>query len=79
MKTIIICYNINKLKINPDKTALLVINKPKHDPQLKNFFFMAETYQIKPKRYIKILGSYAEINLKINTEINKLTSTFITD
>ena len=37
-------------------------------------FFMAESFKIKPKKCINILGSYIENNLKLNTEINKLTS-----
>ena len=67
-------YNINKLKINPDKNSLLIVNKPKHDPPLKNFFFLVDSYKIKPKTYIKILGSYIQNTLKMDTEIGKLTS-----
>ena len=67
-------YNANKLKINADKTSLLLIHKPKFNDFFKNFSFQADRFKIKPKRFIKILGSYIENGLKLNTEINKLVS-----
>ena len=67
-------YSVNKLKINADKTALLLSHKPKFQNQLKNFHFRANKYSIYPKGAIKILGSYIESQLKLNVEIGKLTS-----
>ena len=68
-------YNINKLKINPDKTNLLLIFKDKYRQTLKNFYFMADNYKIYSKNTIKILGFYIQSDLKYKTEINKLVST----
>ena len=66
-------YNINKLKINSDKTNLLLTHKPKLKEHFKNFFFMAENDKIKPKKVIKILGTYIKNDLKMDSEIGKLT------
>ena len=63
-------YNINKLKINPDKTNLLLIYKDKYSQSLNNFYFKAEQYKIYSKNTIKILGFYIQSDLKLNTEIN---------
>ena len=68
-------YNINKLKINPDKTNLLLIFKDKYKQSLKNFHFVAEKYKIYSKNTLKILGFYIQSDLKYDTEINKLVST----
>ena len=43
-------YSINRLKINSDKTCLLIINKPKLDQTLANFHFKASQYTIKRKK-----------------------------
>ena len=67
-------YNANRLKINPDKTNLLLINKPKHDIITKNFSFWAGNYLIKTKKVIKILGIYIRRDLKMDTQVGKLCS-----
>ena len=67
-------YTINKLKINADKTAFILISKPKHHQYLRDKLFMAGNYKIIPKQSIKVLGSYIDSDLKLNTEINKLCS-----
>ena len=68
-------YNINKLKINADKTNLLLIYKDKYKQTLNNFHFKAEQFKIFSKNTIKILGFYIQSDLKYETEINKLVST----
>ena len=66
-------YNINKLKINSDKTNLLLTYKPKFKDHFKNFYFFADNDKIKPKNVIKILGTYIKNDLKMDSEIGKLT------
>ena len=58
-------YNINKLKINADKTQLLMVYKAKHIENFKNFYFYANNFKIKPKKVIKILGFLFKRGLKI--------------
>ena len=65
-------YNINKLKINADKTQLLLNYKEKHKQNFKNFFFNAENFKIKPKKVIKILGAYLRNDLKLDSQVGKL-------
>ena len=67
-------YNINKLKINPDKTSLLLNYKPKHSQHFKNFKFYANGYEITPQKIIKILGSYIREDLKMDTQVGKLAA-----
>ena len=65
-------YNINKLKINADKTQLLLIYKNKHKENLKNFFFKANQFKITPKKVITILGAHLREDLKLDTQIGNL-------
>lgn len=65
-------YNINKLKINADKTQLLLVYKNKHKENLKHFYFKAEQFKITPKKVIKILGAHLRADLKLDTQIGKL-------
>ena len=66
-------YNINKLKINSDKSNLLLTYKPKFKDQLKNFYFYANTDKIVPKNAIKILGTYIRNDTKLDAQIGKLS------
>ena len=68
-------YNTNKLKINNDKNKLLLINKPKLDNVLINFSFRAGDKIVKCKNKIKVLGTWVQKELKMECEINKLSST----
>ena len=68
-------YNVNKLKINPDKTLLMLIYKPKFKNNLKNFFFNAGQFIIKPKSSIKILGYTLREDLKPDTHIGTMCAT----
>ena len=65
-------YNVNKLKINDDKTQMLISCKNKLRKFTKNIFFMALNYKIEQKQAIKILGMYIQSNLQLDTQINKL-------
>ena len=67
-------YNINKLKLNNDKTKLLIVKKSKHESLFKNFKFQAGDDMIEPKKCIKILGFMLQDDLKIDREINKISS-----
>ena len=68
-------YNINKLKLNNDKNELLIINRPCLDNIFKNFQFKAGNEIVKAKFKIKILGFWIQKDLKMDSEINKLSST----
>ena len=65
-------YNINKLKINPEKTLLLLVYKNKFKNNLKDFYFCANGFKIVPTKIIKILGQYLRDDLKMDTQIGKL-------
>ena len=67
-------YNINKLKLNPDKNKILIIYNKKFEYIFKNFSFKAENYIIKRSNVIKILGTYVQSDLKLDREISKLSS-----
>ena len=67
-------YNINRLKINNDKNKMIIINKPKWDNIFKNFSFKAGKEIVKAKYKIKILGIWIQNDLKMDSEINKLSS-----
>ena len=65
-------YNINRLKINPDKTTLMVVSKPRFCKHIKNFSFNAKQFMIKAKNSIKILGIYLKRDLKMDAQIGSL-------
>ena len=67
-------YNINKLKINPEKSSVLLIYKNSLMNVLKNFSFNAKGNVIKKSNTIKLLGTYISADLKMDREINNLTS-----
>ena len=56
MKVLQIFYNDSKLKINMDKTALLVISKPKHQAIKEEIRIEDELEVVKPKAQLQILG-----------------------
>ena len=65
---------MNRLKINNDKNKMIIINKPKWDNIFKNFSFKAGKEIVKAKYKIKILGIWIQNDLKMDSEINKLSS-----
>ena len=67
-------YNINFLQINPDKSKLLLILKPKLKNQFENFYFNAKQHKIKPLKKLKILGFYISNDLKMTSQVGKLCS-----
>ena len=67
-------YNSNKLKINSDKTKMIIINKPKLDRTLRNFYFTAGEHKITAGNKIKILGTWIQNNLRMDTEVGNLVS-----
>ena len=65
---------MNKLQINPDKTNLVISCKNKLRQYCKNVSFWADTYEIKQKEKIKILGAYIQFNLSYDSHINYIVS-----
>ena len=60
------------LKLNNDKTKLLLVYKNKHKNVLKNFKFYAGRDVITPKSSLKILGYILQNDLKTDKDIGKL-------
>ena len=54
-KLLKIYYNYSKLKMNADKTSLIVIAKPKHDDVKEEIRIVGTLEAIRPKQQIKIL------------------------
>ena len=67
-------YNINKVKINSDKTKLTIIHKTSMDNFFKTFTVQAGKDTIKNSNSIKILGTIIQNDLRLDKTINKLTS-----
>ena len=67
-------YNINKVKLNNDKTKLTIVHKNNMLNTFKNFSFKAGNEVIKNKNAIKILGTIIQSDLKLDKSINKLSS-----
>ena len=67
-------YNINKVKLNSDKTKLTIVCKNSMESLFKNFTFKAGNDIIKKCSSIKILGTIIQSDLKIDKSINKLCS-----
>ena len=61
-------YNILMLKLNPERTQLMFVNKPKPQPLTKYTTFEADSYAIKPQIFLKILGSYITFDLSNDRE-----------
>ena len=67
-------YDSNLLKINPEKTRLMFISKPKYETITKHFSFKAGGHNIKPVTSLKILGSHMSHNLSNEREICQIIS-----
>ena len=67
-------YNINKLKINNDKTELMVICKNKHRKSTKNIQITASGHKVKQVNKVKILGYIMQNNLHHDKHISQITS-----
>ena len=71
-----IYYNSQKLKINTDKTQLMVCSKPRYMDQIENMEIETsdETENVKPQAQIKILGYLFNTRGNIDNQVNKLKS-----
>ena len=65
-------HNINKLKINSDKTQLMISTKNKNYNKITNFTFKANNDTITNKPSIKILGMTLTHDLNMDTQIGNL-------
>merc|ERR1712243_306514 len=67
-------YAINKLKLNPDKTRLMVVCKPNRREEVKNFVLRAGEYIIGQKDKIKVLGVFFTSGLTNHVNISNIIS-----
>merc|ERR1712208_27317 len=67
-------YNINKLRINNDKTKLLIICKPKFRTNTKNIQMTSSGHKVKQVNKAKILGYTLSNNLQHDKHIATITA-----
>merc|ERR1712240_569429 len=67
-------YAINKLKLNPDKTRLMVVCRPNRREEVKNFVLRAGDYIIEQKDKIKVLGVFFTSGLTNHVNISNIIS-----
>ena len=67
-------YNINFLKINPDKTKFIITCKPTQKQNTKDRMIHAGTFIIKQSDKLKILGIYLTSGLDQTPNANNLIS-----
>ena len=67
-------YSINKLKLNPDKTRLMVVCRPNRREEVKNFVLRAGDYIIEQKDKIKVLGVFFTSGLTNHVNISNIIS-----
>ena len=67
-------YNINMLKINSDKTQLMLTFRKNMKDKFKKFTFMANNDEISNKPTIKILGMILRNNMDWETQIGTFCS-----
>merc|ERR1712240_894556 len=67
-------YNINKLKINKDKTELMIVCKQKFRKETKNIKMTASGYRVKQVTKAKILGYTLSNDLKHDKHLSALTA-----
>merc|ERR1712115_5722 len=67
-------YTINKLKLNPDKTRLMVVCRQNKRDEVKNFVLKAGDYIIEQKDKIKVLGIYFTSGLTNHVNISNIIS-----
>merc|ERR1712115_357336 len=67
-------YTINRLKLNPDKTRLMVVCRPNKREEVKNFVLKAGDYIIEQKEKIKVLGIYFTSGLSNHANILNIIS-----
>ena len=67
-------YNINFLKINPDKTKFIITCKPPHRHTTKDTIIQAGQYVIEQSDKLKILGVYITSGLHQTPNVNTIIS-----
>ena len=67
-------YNINFLKINPDKTKFIITCKPMHRQATQDIIIQAGKYIIKQSDKLKILGIYITNSLDQTPNVNNVIS-----
>ena len=67
-------YTINRLKLNPDKTRLMVVCRPYKREEVKNFVLKAGDYIIEQKEKIKVLGIFFTSGLSNHANISNIIS-----
>ena len=67
-------YNINMLKINSDKTKLMLGYNKKYKNELENFYFFANNDKINNQKSLKILGFILRYDSNMETQIGNLCS-----
>merc|ERR1711954_622688 len=67
-------YTINKLKLIPDKTWLMVVCRPNRRDEVKNFVLKAGDYIIEQRDKIKVLGVYFTSGLTNHVNISNIIS-----
>merc|ERR1711954_30905 len=67
-------YTINKLKLIPDKTWLMVVCRPNRRDEVKNFVLKAGDYIIEQKDKIKVLGIFFTSGLTNHVNISNIIS-----
>merc|ERR1712115_506389 len=67
-------YTINRLKLNPDKSRVMVVCRPNRREETKNFVMRAGEYIIEQKDKIKVLGVYFTSGLSNHVNISNIIS-----
>merc|ERR1712240_391637 len=67
-------YAVNRLKLNPDKTRLMVVCKPNRRVEVKNFVLRAGDYIIGQKDKIKVLGVFFSSGLTNQVNVSNIIS-----
>merc|ERR1712240_617884 len=67
-------YTINRLKLNPDKTRLMVVCRPNKREEVKNFVLTAGEYIIEQVDKIKVLGVFFTSGLSNHANISNIIS-----
>ena len=67
-------YNLQKLKLNSDKTNLMVLNRPKLNHKAEKVQLKTNKETIKPKSQFKILGWVSNKRMSMDSHINGVAS-----
>merc|ERR1712240_665009 len=67
-------YDINRLKLNPDKSRLMVVCRPNRRGEIRNFVLKAGDYIIEQKDKIKVLGVLFTSGLSTHANISNIIS-----